>query len=102
MKVAKEKQFIEVYADILRDANLTMQDRGLLMTLFALPDDFNFSIRAMTKILPEGKDAIANSVSRLEDMGYIARVQLRNEDGSFGHNVLGVYEVPTNTKPNYV
>lgn len=45
--------------DCLKDKELDIEERGLLLTLVSLPDDWIFSIAGLRKILPCGKDKIS-------------------------------------------
>lgn len=67
----------------LRDKKLGMFDRGLLSTICSLPDEWEFSVRGLAKIVPDGADAISASVKRLEQKGYLIRNKTRDEKGKF-------------------
>ena len=82
-KNAIKKDFSFVYRVVLMDATLSSFDRGLLVTLINLPDDWSFSVSGLCTILPDGKSAISGSLRRLEDKGYIRLIKDRNERGLF-------------------
>ena len=67
----------------LRDTRLGINARGVLVTLLSFPADWNFSVSGLTKILPNGKDAIRKALNELEKYGYIKRTQERNVNGKF-------------------
>ena len=95
-------KFIVVSRNILKDKRLKLVDRGLLVTLLSLPDKWNFSIRGLAVILPDGRDAIRASLSRLEQMGYLTRSQERSKSGRFGEIYVEVHQIPVapcNEKP---
>ena len=79
---------------ILRNKNLHLKERGLLVTLIGLPDKWDFSINGLVAILPDGKDKIKTGLQELEKMGYITRYQERKEGGAFGPEVLEIHEIP--------
>ena len=95
MPVLKNKtqgNFVIVSRNIAEDKLLKLIDRGLLLTLLSLPDKWDFSIRGLTKILPEGKAAIQSSLERLIEAGYVKRTQMRNERGKFGDIQIEVFD----------
>lgn len=79
---------------ILRNKDLHLKERGLLVTLIGLPDKWDFSINGLVAILPDGKDKIKTGLQELEKMGYITRYQERKEGGAFGPEVLEIHEIP--------
>ena len=60
---------------ILRDKNLNLKERGLLITLMSLPNNWNLSCRGLSKILPEGVDAINSTIKSLIEKGYLEKEQ---------------------------
>lgn len=69
--------FTIVNNDILTNRKLSVTERGTLVTLLALPDNWNFSIRGLTAILPDGVTKIQNSLNKLEhDHHYLKRVRV--------------------------
>ena len=56
-----------------RDQNLKAIDRGLLGTMLSLADGWDFSIKGLAKILPDGESAIAHSLKRIENAHYLFR-----------------------------
>ena len=102
MPVLKNKtqgRFVSVNRNIVEDKNLRLVDRGLLLTLLSLPDNWDFSIKGMTHILPEGKAAISASFERLIKRGYIRKEQVRDETGRFAETAIEVFDVPFKPLP---
>ena len=79
-----QKNFTMISNSILRDKDLSLKDRGLLCTICSLPDKWEFSIAGLSAIIPDGKDAIASAIKRLEKLGYLVRTMSRNHLGKFG------------------
>lgn len=97
MPVFKNKtqgQYVNIYKDILKDNALSLRDRGLVVTLLSLPDNWEFSISGLSKIIPDGKSAIRASLTHLEELGYLSREQERAERGKFGRNIIEIHEKP--------
>lgn len=81
--------------EILHDRELKLIDRGLLITIIGLDDGWDFSVKGLASIVPEGREAIQNSVNRLKAMGYLVCYQEQHNSGKFGHNIVEVC-VPKN------
>ena len=79
---------------ILKNQSLSLKDRGLIITLLSLPDNWAFTINGLSKIIPDGKDSIKNSLKHLEELGYVSKTQNRGEFGKYGNIVIEVHETP--------
>lgn len=65
MPVLKNKtqgRYVNVCKGILENRSLGLRDRGMLVTLLSFPDNWDFSIAGLAKILPDGKSAISASL----------------------------------------
>ena len=97
MPVLKNKtqgNYVNVYKGIVMDKQLSLKDRGMLVTLLSLPDNWNFSVKGLQKILPDGKSAIYNCLDSLQASGYLVKEQSRGSHGVFGENIIEVHETP--------
>ena len=65
--------FTIVHNKMLRDRNLGATERGVLMTMLSLPDGWDFSIKGLTKILPDGYTKISTALKNLEKTHYLIR-----------------------------
>lgn len=89
-----QKPFIVVNKAIAMDKDLNMRDRGMMLTLMSFPLEWNFSIKGLEKIVPDGRDAISSSLQRLEEKQYLARVQERDEKGKFADTKIYINPNP--------
>ena len=94
LKNRTQGRFVIVSIAPLRDPKLSTRERGLLCTIMSLPDNWEFSVRGLAKILPDGRDSLGSSIQVLEEKGYLSRWQDRNEKGTFGGNFIEVHEYP--------
>lgn len=97
MPVFKNKTqgyYVNVCKDILKNQMLNLRDRGMLVTLLSLPDNWDFSIAGLSRIIPDGKSSIQASLAHLEELGYVTREQGRKEHGKFEKNTVEVHETP--------
>lgn len=104
MPVFKNKtqgQYVNVYKEILKNKTLSLRDRGMVVTLLSLPDNWDFSIAGLSKIIPDGKSAIRASLARLEELGYVSKEQERAEHGKFGRNIIEIHETPVAPKSGF-
>lgn len=77
-----QRSFTTVSNEFLRDQELSLVERGLLITLLSLPDGWNMSGRGLAAILPDGRDKVFNTLKKLEIKGYLKRENIR-ENGHF-------------------
>ncbi len=67
------RDFTTIHNTMLRDMRLGMTERGLLLTMLSLPDNWNFSIKGLARILPDGYTMIATALKNLAKTGYLVR-----------------------------
>ena len=97
MAVLKNKtqgNYTTVSQNVMRDRSLSLAERGMLLTLLSLPDNWHLTISGLNQILPDGKDKISKTINSLIDKGYVTRVQSRGNHGKFDSTDLEVHQVP--------
>lgn len=95
----KRENFLVVSKIFLQDANLSLAERGLLATMHSLPDDWDFTIKGMCRVLPDGEARISNALKGLRNKGYVSREQSKGDGGKFGKNVIEIFERPLGENP---
>ena len=90
--------YVVVSQAIMHDRSLKLFDRGLLVTLISLPNNWHFTVDGLANILPDGRDAIKTGLKRLEVKGYLTIEQLR-ENGHFSGNCLRINVNPDQLLP---
>lgn len=93
--------FTPISNDVFRDIRLNLTDRGLLATLMSLPENWDFSVSGMSRILPDGTDRIRSSLTRLEALGYISIKQERSPGGKYNRNQLIVNNHPDSPSSDF-
>ena len=83
----------------LSDPRLSLKAVGLLSKMLSLPENWDYTIRGLTCICKEGRDAIQGAVAELEETGYIVRSQRHDECGKFAGNEYVIYEAPLTENP---
>ena len=59
-----------------RDPKLGATERGVLGTMLTLPDTWDFSIKGLSTIFPDGERKIGTSLKKIEEAGYLKRVRI--------------------------
>ncbi len=93
LKNETQGNFVMVSQSILHDKSLKLFDRGLLITLMSLPDNWNFTVNGLVTILADGRDAVSGGIERLQEKGYLTKEQLR-KNGKFSEICLRINVVP--------
>lgn len=97
-RVIKQKtsNFTIVDNKLIRDNNLSLKARGLLVFMLQLPDTWEFSEMGLAKVTGEGIRSIRSGIKELMDCKYLYRFQARNEGNTgFGKMVYYLFEEPT-------
>ena len=99
VRVEKNKDYTTLSNYHFKDKVLSLKAIGLLSFMLSLPDNWDFSIEGLEKVLKDGRTSIANALKELEDNGFLVRNQLRNDNGFFGGIEYIVYEQPKDNEP---
>jgi len=83
----------------LRNPVLTLKAKGLLSLMLSLPDDWDYTLRGLSRICRESVDAIRTAIWELEQAGYITRRQGRDEKGKMTAIENTIYEQPVPEDP---
>ena len=80
---------------VLRDRRMGCTERGAYVTLMSMADDWNFSIRGLAAIMPDGVSKISAALKKLETFGYLRRERVF-ENGKIKDWVYYIYDEPCN------
>ena len=69
-RVKKNQNYTTMCNHHLRDQKLSLKGKGLLSMLLSLPDTWNYSVRGLAAIVPDGVDGIMTALKELEQLGY--------------------------------
>lgn len=115
-RISSGNGFTHIENDCLRDINLDIQERGLLVTMLSLPDGWDFSGIGLASILPCGKSKVYSTLKKLEKAGYLRRTRITNDKGvvlDWKYEISGIpifreerqeeffNDKKVNTKPTY-
>lgn len=94
IKINKQSNFTMVSNHVLRNTNLSLKAKGLYAYMWSLPEDWDYSVSGLTKVLKEGRDAINEALKELEREGYLVRTILRS-GGKFSDMDYMLNETPS-------
>lgn len=115
-RISSGNGFTHIENDCLRDINLDIQERGLLVTMLSLPDGWDFSGIGLASILPCEKSKVYSTLKKLEKAGYLRRARITNDKGvvlDWKYEISGIpifreerqeeffNDKKVNTKPTY-
>ncbi|WP_295219443.1 DUF6017 domain-containing protein [Ruminococcus sp.] len=79
MPILKKKitsDFTVVHNAFVRDEKLGATARGVLITMISMPENWKFSIKGLSAILPDGERKIGTALKELEKLGYLIRKRI--------------------------
>ena len=85
--------FVTLDARMYRDKTLSLKEKGMIGTLFSLPDDWDFSAAGLASILSESKNTVNSVLQSLENNGYLKRTRIY-EDGKVADWFYDFYDYP--------
>lgn len=85
--------FTQISNDVIRDNNISLNAKGLLIYMLSCTNDWNFSLKALCQNTNSSRRIIENAIHELESAGYVKRGQYR-EKGRFGQSSTTVSEIP--------
>ena len=68
-RVEKNSNYTTMCNYHLRDQGLSLKGKGLLSMLLSLPDTWNYSVRGLSSITPDGVDGVLTALKELERLG---------------------------------
>ena len=87
----------------LRDENLSLKARGLLVTMLSLPDSWQFSENGLCPIFKkDGQSSIRSGLKELEEAGYLVRTRTRDSLGRVSSVDWTIYDYPRVENHNVV
>lgn len=85
-KIETLKGYQIMPTEFLRDSELSLKAKGLLATMYSLPNEWDYTILGLCKITKTGITAIRSILAELELTGYLKREETKNLKGQFEYN----------------
>ena len=95
-KINKTDDYTVMSNTHLRDKNLSLKAKGLLSIMLSLPPSWDYSVKGLVAILPEGDAAVEAALKELKKHGYLVVKKLmpnETESGRFEYE-YNIYEHP--------
>lgn len=89
-----ESGFYILDRSIAEDTDLSLEARGLLISLLVKPDDWEVSVTALRKREKVGRDKLYRMLREIEDAGYLSRRPIRDEAGKVQRFDYVIHETP--------
>ena len=83
----------------LRNTELSLKAKGLLSLMLSLPEDWDYTMRGLSRICKDGIDSIRVGVQELEAQGYLVRQRVRLPNGQLGSIEYTILEQPRPPQP---
>ena len=93
-RVEKTKDYTTMSNHHLKNRNLSLKAVGIMSKILSLPDDWDYTLRGLSKLTSDGIDSVRAAIRELEAAGYIVRSQSRDAHGRLSKNEYTVYEIP--------
>ena len=88
-RVEKNSNYTTMCNYHLRDQGLSLKGKGLLSMLLSLPDTWNYSVRGLSSITPDGVDGVLTALKELERLGYLERTPVDVRYDLFDRSIQG-------------
>ena len=90
-RINKNKDYTTICNYHLKDKNLSLKAKGLLSLMLSLPENWDYSVRGLSKICKETKDTINGILNELEKNNYLVRKRIY-ENGKISEWEYIIYE----------
>lgn len=89
----KLKNFTTISNYLIKDENLSLKDKGMMVVLLSLPETWEYSVLGLTAICKESKNTINDILNNLEKNEYLERKRIY-ENGKIKNWEYNIYELP--------
>ena len=94
-RVHKKNDYTMINNYLIKDKNLKLKDKGMLLMLLSLPDNWNFSVMGLMTLCQESKNTINDILNNLQKNNYLERNRIY-ENGKIIDWQYDIYEIPKN------
>lgn len=100
IRVNKTADYTVMSNTHFKDNEMSLKAKGLLSLMLSLPDNWDYSINGLVTLSKDGRDSVMNTLTELEDFGYLSRTRLFDDKGRFDGYDYDIYEYPQKKNPN--
>ena len=91
----KQNPYAQIPNELLNSTFLSLKAKGVYAYMYAKPDNWNFTVKSMSKQLKEGMEAISNAIKELKNNGWCTYEKHQDGTGTYE-----LFETPNTEKPN--
>lgn len=99
-RVNRSKNYTHMANYHFREKKMTLKAKGLLSLMLSLPEEWDYSVRGLAVLSKDGKDSVMNTLSELEEFGYLKRTKVIDENGRFSGYDYDIFEKPQPRNPD--
>jgi hypothetical protein len=99
-RVNRNKNYTHMANYHFREKRMSLKAKGLLSLMLSLPEEWDYSVRGLAALSKDGKDSVMNTLTELEEFGYLKRTKVLDESGRFAGYDYDIFEKPHPKKPN--
>ena len=93
-KVSRDRCYTVVNNTFINDNQLDAREKGLLLVIMSKPDNCDMSVEGLRSFCSDGTTSLRKGIQKLEEHGYLLRLNVRNARGNFGSMPYVVFERP--------
>lgn len=93
-KVSRDRCYTVVNNTFINDNQLDAREKGLLLVIMSKPDNWDMSVEGLRSFCSDGTTSLRKGIQKLEEHGYLLRLNVRNARGNFGSIPYVVFERP--------
>ena len=94
-RIEKTRDYTVMSNHHLRDMSLSLKAKGLLSLMLSLPENWDYTMKGLSRICKDGIDSISGGIRELEEHGYLIRERVRGANGQLGSIEYTILEQPT-------
>ena len=96
----KKNNYTRISNSVFKDTRLSLKATGILCLMLSLPDDWDYSVEGLAKLVKDGKDSVKSALKELEKSGYLVRKRHRLPNGCLDTAEYNIYEEPISVDKN--
>ena len=93
-RIEKTRDYTVMSNYHLRDMSLSLKAKGLLSLMLSLPENWDYTMKGLSRICKDGIDSISGGIRELEAHGYLIRARVRGANGQLGSIEYTILEQP--------
>lgn len=93
-RIEKTRDYTVMSNHHLRDMSLSLKAKGLLSLMLSLPENWDYTMKGLSRICKDGIDSISGGIRELEEHGYLTRERVRGANGQLGSIEYTILEQP--------